>query len=311
MPVEAGSAFTDITGNGYKDIVFGGDSRSNQVWWWENPGPDYNPNIPWKRRYIKNSGARKHHNQLFGDFDGDGNQDLVFWNQGAKTLFFAKIPDNPRETEPWNYQAIYEYSSDSEMEPRGTYPSWRGTNEHEGLTKIDIDGDGKPDIVGGGRWFKHIEGNKFIPNIIDASYSFTVAGAGDFIQGGRPEVLLVAGDGTAPLVLYEWQKGVWKSKILIDVMIDAHSMTVLDFNGDGHLDIFSAEMQLGKNPEPKTRILLGDGKGNFEEMIVHTGFGHHESVLIDLTGNGLPDILGKPYTWSAPRLDIWLNKGPE
>ena len=85
----------------------------------------------------------------------------------------------------------------------------------------------------------------------------------------------------------------------------------MDFDGDGNQDIFTAEMQLGKNPDPKTRILLGDGGGNFKEMVVHSGFGLHESVLIDLNGDKLLDILGKPYTWQAPRLDIWINKGKE
>jgi hypothetical protein len=248
---------------------------------------------------------------MFGDFDGDGKDELVFWNQSGTTLFLAEIPENPREAKSWKCEPIYTWSSDSEMEQRGEYPAWRRTHEHEGLAKIDMDGDGKIDIVGGGRWFKHIAGLTYLPNIIDASYVFTRSAAGDLISGGRPEVILVAGDGAAPLVMYEWQKGVWKSKVLIESLRDGHSITLVDFDKDGNLDIFTAEMQLGKNPEPKTRILFGDGKGNFKEMLVHTGFGLHESVLADLNGDGLLDILGKPYTWQAPRLDIWINRGKQ
>jgi hypothetical protein len=35
------------------DVVFGGDSQSNQVWWWENPDPWHNPEKGWNRHLTK------------------------------------------------------------------------------------------------------------------------------------------------------------------------------------------------------------------------------------------------------------------
>lgn len=308
LQIEAGSAYFDIDGDGDLDIVFGGDVHTNQVWWWENPFPNYHKDVGWNRYLIKNSGAVKHHDQLFGDFDGDGKDEVVFWNQNDSKLILAEIPDDPKKTKEWKMSAIYEWSKDSEMEQRGTYPAWRLTNEHEGLSKADIDGDGKTDIVGGGRWFKHVAGTNFQVNIIDAGYSFTRAVVGDFVEGDRPEVILVAGDGSAPLMMYQWVKGTWKSSVLIDKVIDGHSICVVDFNHDGHLDIFNAEMGLGNSQHPKARLLLGDGNGNFHVDEVLTDFGLHESLMTDLDGDGDLDILGKPYTWKAPRIDLWLNE---
>ena len=122
----------------------------------------------------------------------------------------------------------------------------------------DVDGDGLQDIVGGGRWFKYDGKGNFTENIVDASYVFTRSEIGDFIEGGRPEILLVVGDGIAPLYMYTWNEGTWEAIQITDLIDNGHTIDVLDFNKDGHLDIFSAEMRFGEgNPDAKTRILLG------------------------------------------------------
>jgi len=312
LHIEAGSTAHDIDGDGDMDVVFGGDSRQNHVWWWENPYPHHDPEKGWERHDIKNSGENKHHDQLFGDYDGDGVMELAFWNQSGGKLFLAEIPENPAQHQgEWERKAIYTYGMDSEMEQTGQegYPSWKGTNEQEGLDVCDMDGDGIEDIIGGGRWFKYDGHDGYLENIIDASYTFTRAVAGQFIEGGRPEVILLAGDGHAPMYMYEYSDGTWYRTMLIQKVIDGHSIDALDFNGDGHLDLFSGEMGLGGgNPDAKIRIMLGDGGGHFIHHVVATGIGTHESRIADLDGDGDYDILSKPYTWDAPRLDLFINE---
>ena len=292
LDIEAGGAYHDIDADGDLDIVMGGDYRSNKVWWWENPYPNFGST--WNRREIKSTGANQHHDQIFGDFDGDGNTEFVFWNQGASSLFLADIPSNPLTTQPWFYTAIYNYSG----------------AQHEGLAKADIDGDGILDIVGGGRWFKHTGGNNYTENVVDDRKSFTRAAAGQLKAGGRPEIVFVAGDGTGPLDWYEWNGSSWTGNNLLGFDVDhGHSLEVADINGDGNMDIFVAEMRLnGDNPDAKMWVFQGDGNSNFTETQVASGYGNHESKIGDLDGDGDLDILGKPYNWDTPRLDVWLNE---
>lgn len=308
LRIEAGSAAHDIDGDGDMDIVFAGESRSNEVWWWENPYPDLRPDQAWTRHTVKKSGENKHHDQLFIDYDGDGRMELVFWNQNANTLFAAEIPDHPREVDEWDFKAMYTYTMDGEMKPRSEYPGWKRTHEHEGLFPCDMNQDGTMDIVGGGRWFEYRDG-QLVEHIIDASYTFTRSAAGQLIEGGRPEVLLVVGDGVGPLLMYEWQDGYWTPTVLLENVDNGHTLDVLDFNGDGHLDIFNAEMRFGEgNPDSEVRILLGNGKGQFRKHVVARGYGVHEGRLVDLDGDGDYDVMGKPYTWKAPLLNVWLQK---
>ena len=260
-------------------------------------------------------GGGKYHDQIIGDFDGDGKPDLAFWSQTEHELIWARIPDNPKDYSAWKCIPIYKYYADGQMQQCGKYPYFKRVNEHEGLAKIDIDGDGIEDIVGGAHWFKYIGNNTFSYNSVDDSYTFSRAAAGQLIKGGRPEIVLVVGDGWAPLKLYEYQdKGsgdkTWVPKTIIDTVSNGHSLAIVDFDGDGNLDIWNAEMTLGGNTNAVNQILLGDGKGNFpRKIVVSQGIDVHESEMADLDGDGDLDILGKAYNGDTPRLDIWLQNG--
>jgi len=257
--IEAGGAFADIDGDGDLDVVAGEDYSGNHVYWWENPYPNLDPNTQWVRREIKNSGANKHHDEIFGDFDGDGQLELVFWNQGAQKIFMAEIPADPLNTQPWPYTEIF-------------------SGGGEGLGKADIDGDGKIDLLGAGRWFKHTGGTNFTPYVIDGSQNSSRIVAGDLIPGGYPEVVMVAGDGEGPLKWYECtgnptNPGDWVAHDILGYNVHhGHSLDVADFDGDGNLDIFCGEMVYGGNTDAKVWVFLGDGNGNFTETVVSTGW---------------------------------------
>ena len=294
--IEAGGAVYDIDGDGDLDILHGGSWKVNEVWWWENPYPNFSPDKPWNRYTIKSFSEKQHHDQIFGDFDGDGKAELIFWNQRAQKLLFAEIPDDPKSEEAWSFAEIW---------------TWPTEFKYEGLDVIDIDLDGKVDLVGGGMWFKHESGDNFTSHTVDSHYGMSRSVAGDFVQGGRPEIVLNSGDGIGPLTLYQWSEGKWKKKTLLEELKHGHTLQAGDLNGDGNLDIYAAEMfEPGAGPECKQYVLYGDGTGNFVTQVVSTGIGTHEGKLGDLDGDGDIDILQKDFQ-KDKRVDVWLNAGSQ
>ncbi len=307
LTVEAGGATLDIDGDGDLDMVFGGDWQSRDVWWWENPGTA--AEARWPRHSIKSGGETQHHDQVFGDFLGTGRPQLAFWNQNAKAIFLATIPPQPR-TEPWPTTKIFEGAAG---EPGGLYP--------EGADAADIDGDGRVDLLAGNAWFKHEGGATFRP--IKISPIGGRIAAGQLVEGGPPEIVIAPGDGTGPLRWYACdgnplEPRAWQGHDLIDGdVVHGHSLALADVDGDGHLDVFAAEMAKWKesatepdNPNARAWIFYGDGRGGFVTTEFARGMGFHETRLADLNGDGRVDVLQKPYNWKAPRVDMWLNEKP-
>jgi hypothetical protein len=185
LHIEAGSTSGDVDGDGDLDFIAAGDYKSNEVWWWENPYPNYDPSKGWTRRTIKASGEPKHHDMMFGDFDGDGRNDLVFWNQGDNRLILARMPADPKQAREWPMIDVYRYRGDSQPEQRAEAPPFKSVNEHEGLVTADIDGDGRADIVGGGLWFKHLGGDRVRLLALRSGTAQHGRAAGSCARGGR------------------------------------------------------------------------------------------------------------------------------
>ena len=185
LTIEAGGAVSDIDGDGYPDLVFGGDYQSNQVWWWRNPGKDWKPDVPWDRHTIKKSGATQHHDQCIADFKGTGKPQLAFWNQQAKTIFVADVPTHPREVEKWPLETV------------SAGLGSQSTPYTEGMSAYDIDGDGRPELLAFNHMFKYLGPGKWSAT--------RIGNVGGLIFAGRlvkdaayPQIVIAPATAQAP-----------------------------------------------------------------------------------------------------------------
>jgi len=286
--LEAGGVVVDLTGNGRLDVVAGQQLDGRHVFWFENP-PD--PTQPWPVRVIEER-FEKYHDQAVGDVDGDGEPEIVMLSQKSGVLLYYDIPPDPRVS-PWPKQYAHLMAE--------------GMVDVEGLRIVDIDGDGQIEVLAG-------------PNILRPTGAGQLwraeSFASDFVKS-RVAVADLDGDGRLEIVLCEGESHPgrlawcappdWRPRILRDDLFHPHSLEIADFNGDGRPDIFVAEMGLGRNPNPKMMIYRNLGGGRFEEVIFQHGIATHEAKVGDLTGDGRPDIVGKPYD-PERHIDVWFNE---
>jgi len=295
LPLSPGGAALDIDQDGDLDAVFG--SEKSEIWWWENPNPNFDRNKAWTRHLIQ-SGGIHHRGQLFADLNGSGRPQLVFWNQGPDSLFWTPIPPEPRTRSAWEPKKIF---SGSENDLPG---------KAEALSAADINMDGTADLLAGNVWFKRQALDQFVPTRIGTMNG--ISAMGRFREGTFPQVV-IAPRGAGTLLWYECkshpdQPGSWAGRELLKVG-PIGTLATGDIDQDGNDDILVAEEAKSRNePAPRAWIIYSDGRGNFRSVRFPAEAEMFAAKLADLDHDGDLDILSTPHTVGASRLDLWLNE---
>lgn len=286
--IDSGSFSTDmqagdVDGDGDLDAIIPRDGTG--LAWYENPRPGGDPRkSPWSRHQIDREGA---HDLEVGDIDGDGRLDVAA-RHGETRIYLQHEPK-----------------------------SWRRiripTGGRGGTALGDLDGDGDLDIGQNGYWLE-------TPEDKDSTWTrHEIAGGwptdagvhiADLNRDGRPDVLLAPAETSGRLAWYESQsprRGPWTEHVIDADVSHIHTLKTADVDGDGHLDVVTAEMEQSPRRRVSVHFNLGGASKWRHQVVGRTG--SHNLRVADIGGDGDMDIVGANHGnhGGATPIDLWEN----
>ena len=237
--------------------------------------------VTWEERLLAPSFENYLRDRFPGDFDGDGDLDVVsLQNNGSLLVLHENV---------WGNAFLW---TEHELQPTGWYGG-------DGVP-ADVDGDGDLDLVFSNgtndriEWHENVDGGGFewAGHIIPVSHEWpTAPRAADMDGDGDLDVLAGFTDSDA-IAWYENALGdgtVWTEHEISLAASDPRSVFAADLDGDGDADVVAA--LAGEDTIAWYENALGDGTV-WTERAVSVGPDWPNSVFaVDLDGDGDTDIL--------------------
>jgi gliding motility-associated-like protein len=266
----ANSVFAaDMDGDGDMDIV-SSSANDNTIAWYENDG---NANPTWAAADIATS-ANSARSVFVADMDGDGDMDIVSASYNDNTI------------------AWYENNGNAN-------PTWTATDiatSAAGALSVyaaDMDGDGDMDIVSASMLDNTIA---WYENNGDANPTWTVADISTSAAGARDvHVADMDGDGDMDIVSADfgdntiaWYENngdanpTWTAANIVTSANAPHSVFVADIDGDGDMDIVSADS--GDNTIAWYESVITYGQEDNVNSMTNNNW-HHLVMTRDESGN--------------------------
>jgi len=224
-----------------------------------------------------------------GDFNGDGNPDLVQTSPSSATMGLGDGSGN------------FTYSLAAGA-PRGLQP-----------VIGDLNGDGRDDIVVPQNQSITVALGNANGTLTSTSLPYTFTNVvnvsiGDLNADGKLDLVGVdnVASGADVVVLLGNGDGTFQAPVSYSVDPNPTAVAIADMNQDGHPDLVVAF-------STSVEILLGNGDGTFQAPIrfgsISGGSGPFAMAVGDLNGDGLPDVVVEmPIGFTTASVLVFLNE---